>query len=541
MSPVTPCPACGRSLRVESRSDRTLIPCAGCGIVVTAVQTPQGLRLLLPPGHRMASKPSAASTSTPSISVGNKSAPTTPPIPIVARPIATQPRATTKSTTQPILAARPLQIIRAWLAHLGRPAWIGLAAVVMLLAAVAYWWPGRQSNSTMPVAVAPVPKEQPRDAGSSKPAVEIPLDPVVKPDPVSAETTPPSAPPPPPPAVDPPSVPTPTTRVALSTRELIRLVEPSVCRIRARNSVGSGFVVGSHLVCTNEHVLGLEDEAGWLVEFPARDGRMFRRVTLAYATEGVDLALLRVADLPGDFRSLPIIGRAELQKGERLVVIGSPGGMENVVTEGIIGSFLELNRKTFVQLSVTVNPGNSGGPALNEFGDVAGVVTLKAEQEGIGMAIPGDEVQRALRELAGFSTDEAQRLQARWKARQAGTKLLVGSREALALLTSPSGDPQEVTRNLDAWQNTYRDGPDMSRRLRTTLLDADKRGLFERLEQLFNEAKALMDRPASDPAALQSHCDRLTAQADALQGELKTAYGLAETSRRKEARIGRDK
>lgn len=425
------------------------------------------------------------------------------------------------------------QNIGGWRAAVSKTAVVGVASMVLVFTAAACWWSARDPDSTSTVASTAASNGPPKNPvavtsdGSKRSDGETPV-----PDSTSA-AVPPGNPSP----AETPSISRPSQRVALSTRELIRLVEPSVCRIRTRNSVGSGFVVGPRLVCTNEHVLGLEDEAGWVVEFPARDGRRFGRVTLAYAADGLDLALLQVADLPDDFRPLAVVARAQLHKGDRLVVIGSPGGMENVVTEGIVGSFQEIKSQTFIQLSVTVNPGNSGGPALNEFGEVAGVVTLKAEQEGIGMAIPGDEVQRAVRELARLTADESRRLQTRWKSRQAGTKMLVGIREGLELLASPP-EARQVAKDVEAWQRTYRDGPAMSRRLREDLLEPERHGLFVRLEQLFNETDTAVNRPETDPTALQSQHDRLVAQADVLERELKATCGMAETSRRKEVRIG---
>lgn len=502
MSPVVSCPACGRELRVDSRVDRAPVPCAGCGIVLTALQTPQGLRLLLPPGARAAGKAAVASPSGP-----------------VLKPVTPASRATSPTTGSGGTPRLPKKT-GGWRAAASKPAVVGVAAIVMLLAAMACWWYAKQPDS---ILANQENLKSPATASPDAANASTGKLPATEPKSAAGQSgTPPSSGTPAPPP----------QRVVLSTRELIRLVEPSVCRIRTRNSIGSGFVVGPNLICTNEHVVGLEDEAGWVVEFPAHDGRQFSRVTLAYAADGLDLALLRVANLPDDFRPITVGTRAQLQKGDRLVVIGSPGGLENVVTEGIVGSFQEIKSQTFIQLSVTVNPGNSGGPALNEFGEVAGVVTLKAEQEGIGMAIPGDEVQRAIKELARLPADESRRLQTRWKSRQAGTKLLVGIREGLELLVVPP-DARSTAKSVEAWQRVYRDGPAMSQRLREDLLEKEKHGLFVRLEQLFQETDTAVEAAGTDSAALKLLYERLAAQADVLEGELKSTCGLAETSRRR--------
>lgn len=331
-----------------------------------------------------------------------------------------------------------------------------------------------------------------------------------------------------------PPAPAARDRTPLRTRELIELVEPSVCSIKTPNSVGTGFVIGPNLVCTNEHVLGLEDENEWELEFATRRGRHFRQVKLVYVAAGVDMVLLHVPDLPKELRPLIPISKSELRKGDRLVVIGNPGGLENVVTEGIVGSFQEARSQTYIQLSVAVNPGNSGGPALNEFGEVAGVVTLKSRQEGIGMAIPGDAVQHALKELQGMSAAQTRDMAERWKAGQAGAKLLEAANDGLLLVAFFAIEPEEAADNVESWRETYEDALAMSKRVRDTLKDRDREKLFVDLEDLFNEAVAAVKQAADDPEGAFRKCKPLAKRGKRLRRELDSNYGIFDTRHLKE-------
>ena len=502
------CPSCGHRLRVEVRGDRSNIPCQGCGTLLTVVNTTKGIRLLLPPGH--VSQVVAVNPAVP-LQPASRTPTATPPAacPAVRAvvPPASRPTAVTPFDLKAVLGVRACGVI-GW----------GSLIVGVLALLVGVGWKMRNSqpsataetissaNAAVPVEDAKSP-EQPPDASpaGSPTATQT----------ATVHTGAAS------PTVASPQVAAP--RVALTTRELIQKVEPSICRIRTRFGAGSGFVVAPQLICTNEHVLETDDEAHWFVEFPTRSGLLFRKVSLALALEGVDLVLLRVQDLPRDYVPLPVVERSKLQKGERLVVIGSPGGLENVVTEGILGSFQEIEQQTYIQLSVTINPGNSGGPALNEFGEVAGVVTLKAEQEGIGMAIPGDEVHRAVQDLAKLSPIRLDEQRSRWKARQISTKLLRGSREAIVLRAIGTAVIEE--KRLADWEFQYGDAQTLSKEVRQRSTNSQVSDLLTKLEQLFRNAQLALNIETTDSAALSAILDAINTEANTLEQEIQAKLG----------------
>jgi serine protease Do len=172
--------------------------------------------------------------------------------------------------------------------------------------------------------------------------------------------------------------------VAMNTKEIAARALPSTVSLRCADSVGSGFFVSDELVLTNAHVLCAGNEN---LEVVRSNGQKQTGVAVQSDTL-LDLAVVRV---PGAAAvPLPIGDAGALVVGEQVVVIGSPMGFEFTVHGGAISN---LSRTVFglsyLQIEAKVNPGNSGGPVLNDRGQVVGVVSLKhAEAEGIGLALP---------------------------------------------------------------------------------------------------------------------------------------------------------
>ncbi|PAT39770.1 serine peptidase [Vandammella animalimorsus] len=167
------------------------------------------------------------------------------------------------------------------------------------------------------------------------------------------------------------------------------------------NGVGSGFIIsGDGYILTNHHVVeGSED-----VIVTLTDQREFKAKVIG-SDERTDVALIKI-----DAHNLPTvrIGNVEqLKVGEWVMAIGSPFGLENSVTAGIVsakqrdtGSYLP-----FIQTDVAVNPGNSGGPLLNMRGEVVGINSQIYSRSGgfmgISFAIPIDEAMQVSEQLKG--------------------------------------------------------------------------------------------------------------------------------------------
>ena len=163
--------------------------------------------------------------------------------------------------------------------------------------------------------------------------------------------------------------------------------------------VGSGFILSADgLIMTNAHVVEGADE----VLVTLTDKREFKAKIIG-ADKRTDVALVKIeaAGLPavrvGDVNRLRV--------GEWVMAIGSPFGLENTVTAGIVSA---KQRDTgdylpFIQTDVAINPGNSGGPLINMRGEVVGInsqiYSRSGDFMGISFAIPMDDAVRVSDQL----------------------------------------------------------------------------------------------------------------------------------------------
>ena len=167
----------------------------------------------------------------------------------------------------------------------------------------------------------------------------------------------------------------------------------------ADRGVGSGFIIESNgLILTNAHVV----EGATTIYVTLTDKREFKAKLLGM-DKRTDVAVVKIdaRDLP----KLPLGDSSRVRGGEWVLAIGSPFGLENTVTAGIVSA---KSRDTgdylpFIQTDVAVNPGNSGGPLLNTAGQVIGInsqiFSRSGGYMGISFAIPIDEAMRVADQL----------------------------------------------------------------------------------------------------------------------------------------------
>ncbi len=163
--------------------------------------------------------------------------------------------------------------------------------------------------------------------------------------------------------------------------------------------VGSGFVLSSDgLIMTNAHVVDGADEL--IVTLP--DKREYKARVVG-ADKRTDVAVVKIEATGLSPVKIGDVNR--LKVGEWVMAIGSPFGLENTVTAGIVsakqrdtGDFLP-----FIQTDVAINPGNSGGPLINMRGEVVGInsqiYSRSGGFQGISFAIPIDEAVRVSDQL----------------------------------------------------------------------------------------------------------------------------------------------
>ena len=276
--------------------------------------------------------------------------------------------------------------------------------------------------------------DKPKSATSSKPLEVVKLEPL-------------------------PPLPKPRTKTR-SVEEIVAEVEGAVALISGKSGSGSGFIVLPGIVVTNSHVIADEDIADLEISFPSESGSKKGpfKATLLYEDSDRDLAFLRI---PSKVHSIiPIVQAYKFRRGQRVIAIGNPGRgdgqvLENAVCEGILSSQTELDGQPYYQLSIAINHGNSGGPILDNAGNVLGVATLKGmKTEAMGYCVPPDALHLAIESLRRLDsekvreTNEQHRQVAGEIGRSCGMdKLAFILRQPAAALENPSEELRELVQS----------------------------------------------------------------------------------------------
>jgi Do/DeqQ family serine protease len=164
---------------------------------------------------------------------------------------------------------------------------------------------------------------------------------------------------------------------------------------RERSGVGSGVIIDAQgHILTNLHVIKGADEI--TVRFHNKK-EVAGKIVGTDAT--TDLAVIRIP--PGEGIVAAKLGDSDrIEVGEWAIAIGSPFGLEQTVTVGVVSATGRsevgiVPNENFIQTDASINPGNSGGPLLNAQGEVIGINTaILSSGQGIGFAIPINTAQR---------------------------------------------------------------------------------------------------------------------------------------------------
>ncbi|MBD1850469.1 trypsin-like peptidase domain-containing protein [Leptolyngbya sp. FACHB-711] len=177
-----------------------------------------------------------------------------------------------------------------------------------------------------------------------------------------------------------------SSETPLSTEQIVSRSIPSIVQIRTPEGRGTGFVVdASGLIMTNHHVVG----SAHTVQADLYDGSTHKAQVIK-RDAALDVALLRLEADAADLMSLPVCP-VSVKVGEDVVAIGNPLALSNSVTQGVVSGIRTRKAHHLIQTDAAVNPGNSGGPLLNRYGAVIGIVTEKIASrgiEGLGFALP---------------------------------------------------------------------------------------------------------------------------------------------------------
>ena len=167
--------------------------------------------------------------------------------------------------------------------------------------------------------------------------------------------------------------------------------------------LGSGVLISKDThILTAAHVV----DGASTINVKTQDGKL-RTATLLFSEKSADIALLRL-DTPDSSLSYAKFGDSDtMAVGQNVYAIGSPYGMENSFSSGIVSAFRNFNTLydgtvniEFIQTDAAINSGNSGGPLFNSNGEVVGIassiLTVSGGFQGIGMAVTSNTVKSLL-------------------------------------------------------------------------------------------------------------------------------------------------
>src|SRR5580765_2937034 len=173
-----------------------------------------------------------------------------------------------------------------------------------------------------------------------------------------------------------------------------------------QRGTGSGVVMDARgNIVTNRHVVS----GATRVKVTFSDGREFSAKTLGTDAE-TDVAVIRLDKPPADLVAARLGDSDKLEVGEWVLAVGSPLGLDQTVTAGIVSGKGRVGRhvqmsggrvRQYIQTDAKINPGNSGGPLVNLNSEVVGINTLINTGPGgaYGFAIPINQVKRVAEAL----------------------------------------------------------------------------------------------------------------------------------------------
>jgi serine protease Do len=225
--------------------------------------------------------------------------------------------------------------------------------------------------------------------------------------------------------------------LSASVEELTKQVSPSVVQVLVtgygplddrsretglvfgRHSIASGAIIDSTgYIITNAHVVAGAQRVQVLLHGPAVDDGPVQSLAagseqmvdarIVGTASDIDLALLKV-EATG-LHALPLADYDKIRQGELVFAFGSPEGLLNSVTMGVVSSIARQpdpdSPRIYIQTDAPINPGNSGGPLVNVDGELVGlntfILTESGGSQGLGFAIPSVVVAMAYPQLRRY-------------------------------------------------------------------------------------------------------------------------------------------
>lgn len=185
-----------------------------------------------------------------------------------------------------------------------------------------------------------------------------------------------------------------STTSSLKIKPMNRLMS-SVLRLHIEDRVGTGFVISPKgLVLTNQHIVLDQDTITGSFD---DSSEKFTLKVLYHGSDEIDLCLLKIVST-NQFNKIPFATHPPLL-GEEVSTIGNPRGIGLSVSKGHIS---RLGDDGDLQLNIQLNPGNSGGPVLNQQGELVGIISFLIEEiQAMSFAIGLPQIEAFIEEAKG--------------------------------------------------------------------------------------------------------------------------------------------
>lgn len=213
------------------------------------------------------------------------------------------------------------------------------------------------------------------------------------------------------PDVEAPKDPKPRPTGEKTPAELFREWSPAVVTIFVKKGDaqggGTGFLIDEYgTIVTNHHVIDGAEYA----KIKFINGASFENIDVLVDDRQADLAILSI-DIkkpleggapPTDVKPIRLGDSEKIAVGERAIAIGNPLGLEHTLTDGLISARRLYEGRQWIQISVPISPGNSGGPLFNMRGEVIGINTAQlggpfARAQNLNLAVPVDDLKHLMK------------------------------------------------------------------------------------------------------------------------------------------------
>ena len=169
--------------------------------------------------------------------------------------------------------------------------------------------------------------------------------------------------------------------------------------LRRVASLGSGFLIDQHgFIVTNYHVIKNSE----IIEVIDSSGRVYPGVYVG-SHERADIAIIKIPE-NHKIASVSLGNSDQVEVGDWAIAMGAPYGLEKTFTVGVVSAKtredLDETGQSYIQVDTAINPGSSGGPLFNIYGEVIGINRMirsgNGENTGIGFAIPSNYAARVI-------------------------------------------------------------------------------------------------------------------------------------------------